>query len=408
MTPDGEQLGWVRIDNDPVALGLELAKAGPDPEVVLEATYGWYWAVEVLQAAGATVHLAHPLGVKGFAYRRVKNDVRDAADLADLLRMGRLPEAYIATRYERELRELVRHRAKLVALRSGLKAQVHGVLAKQGQLPEVSDVFGPTGMTWLRSVSLDVVYRQRIDSLLELIDAYDGEIDLFRQMIAHRFTGHRGYRVIQQISGAGPTFAAVFVAEIGDVSRFNRPEKLCCWAGLTPRHRESDTTVHRGPITKMGCGGRGGGFRSRVAESVGGHHAGGGWHRYSSSPADVRLRGSRLRRGGARPDRPGQPGTAAPLAGAVRRPGSGGVRVGGLHRLAVCRRGAGPGADHRACRRAGRDRGPARPEASGQDRPQRRPAAACAATRRADPGVVDPAGPGARGPRAGLGPGDAG
>ncbi len=72
MTPEGEQLGWVRVDNDPVALGLELAKAGPDPEVVLEATYGWYWAVDVLQAAGARVHLAHPLGVKGFTYRRVK------------------------------------------------------------------------------------------------------------------------------------------------------------------------------------------------------------------------------------------------------------------------------------------------------------------------------------------------
>ena len=93
MTEAGEQLSAVRIDNDPVALGLEIAKAGPDPEVVLEATYGWYWAVDVLQAAGARVHLAHPLGVKGFAYRRVKNDVRDAADLADLLRMGRLPEA---------------------------------------------------------------------------------------------------------------------------------------------------------------------------------------------------------------------------------------------------------------------------------------------------------------------------
>jgi hypothetical protein len=128
MTPDGEQLGWVRIDNDPVALGLELAKAGPDPEVVLEATYGWYWAVDVLQAAGATVHLAHPLGVKGFAYRRVKNDVRDAADLADLVRMGRLPEAYIATPHERELRELVRHRAKLVALRSGRCDRLGGLL----------------------------------------------------------------------------------------------------------------------------------------------------------------------------------------------------------------------------------------------------------------------------------------
>src|SRR5919107_1911307 len=252
MTDSGEQLGAVRIDNDPMTLAAEISKAGEHPQVVLEATYGWYWAVDVLQAAGARVHLAHPLGVKGFAYRRVKNDVRDAADLADLLRMGRLPEAYIATPHERELRELVRHRAKLVALRSGLKAQVHGVLAKQGQLPEVSDVFGPTGQAWLRSAPLDLVYRQRIHSLLELIDTYDGEIDLFRAMIANRFTGHRGYRVIQQISGVGPTFAAVFIAEIGDIGRFSRPEKLCCWAGLTPRHRESDTTVHRGPITKQG------------------------------------------------------------------------------------------------------------------------------------------------------------
>src|SRR4051794_7294790 len=254
MDESGQRLGQARIDNDRLALAREVAKAGPDAEVVLEACYGWYWAVEVLaeQLGAERVHLAHPLGVKGFAYRRVKNDVRDAADLADLLRMGRLPEAYIATPHERELRELVRHRAKLVALRSGLKAQVHGVLAKQGLLPEVSDVFGPTGQAWLRSAPLDLVYRQRIHSLLELIDAYDGEIDLFRQMITNRFTGHRGYRVIQQISGVGPTFAAVFVAEIGDIGRFSRPEKLCCWAGLTPRHRESDTTVHRGPITKQG------------------------------------------------------------------------------------------------------------------------------------------------------------
>jgi len=52
------------------------------------------------------VHLAHPLGVKAFSYRRVKNDERDAADLADLLRMGRLPEAWIAPHEVRELREL--------------------------------------------------------------------------------------------------------------------------------------------------------------------------------------------------------------------------------------------------------------------------------------------------------------
>ncbi len=61
MTPDGQRLGTVRIDNDPLALAAEIAKAGPCPEVVLEATRGWYWA-DVLVDAGAPVHLAHPLG----------------------------------------------------------------------------------------------------------------------------------------------------------------------------------------------------------------------------------------------------------------------------------------------------------------------------------------------------------
>jgi len=50
MSEAGERLGVVRIDNDPVALGAEIAKAGTSPEVVLEATYGWYWAADVLAA----------------------------------------------------------------------------------------------------------------------------------------------------------------------------------------------------------------------------------------------------------------------------------------------------------------------------------------------------------------------
>src|SRR5437764_8835102 len=113
MTGTGERLEAVRIDNDPVALGLQIAKAGEAPEVVLEATYGWYWAVDVLQGAGANVQLAHPLGVKAFEYRRVKNDLRDADDLAELLRLRRLPQAWIAPPATRELREVVPHRAQL-------------------------------------------------------------------------------------------------------------------------------------------------------------------------------------------------------------------------------------------------------------------------------------------------------
>ena len=104
MTEDGRRLGSARIVNSPAALRREIARAGRHPRVVLEATYGWYWAADVLEEAGAEVHLAHPLGVKAFACRRVKDDFRDAADLADLLRMGRLPEAWIAPAGVRELR----------------------------------------------------------------------------------------------------------------------------------------------------------------------------------------------------------------------------------------------------------------------------------------------------------------
>ncbi len=248
----GDVLESVRILNDVESLDRVIARAGEGPEVVLEATYGWYWAVDALQTAGAKVHLAHPLGVKAFEYRRVKNDVRDAADLADLLRMGRLPEAWIAPPATRELRELVRHRAKLVALRSHCKAEVHAVLAKCGVQVLMSDLFGVEGTALLDRLQLPAPYAARIASLRRLMDGLDFEIDLFTNLVRGRLRADPGYTAVQQIPGIGPTLGAVFVAEVGDITRFSSAPQLACWAGLTPKHHESDTHVRRGRITKQG------------------------------------------------------------------------------------------------------------------------------------------------------------
>jgi transposase len=166
--------------------------------------------------------------------------------------MGRLPEAWIAPAAVRELREAVRHRAKLVALRSGLKAQVHAVLAKQGVAVPMSDLFGVAGAQLLDRLRLDPAYHARVLSLRRLIEALDFEIDVVGRRTAATLAGDAGYRAVQTIDGVGRVLAAIFVAEIGDVHRFSRPQQLCSWAGLTPRHRESDTTVHRGRITKQG------------------------------------------------------------------------------------------------------------------------------------------------------------
>ena len=99
---------------------------------------------------------------------------------------------------------------------------------------------------------LGAAYAQRVTSLLELIDVLDAHERRFAQQIAAKLHGDRGYWAIQQLPGVGPILGAVFVAEIGDVHRFADPSHLCSWAGLTPQHRESDTVVRRGHITKQG------------------------------------------------------------------------------------------------------------------------------------------------------------
>jgi len=252
LDSDGTELWTNRIDNDPLTLGVEIEKAGPNPEVVLEATWGWYWAADVITRAGGAVHLAHPLGVAGFENRRVKNDHVDARLLADLLRMGRLPEAWIAPGSIRQQRELVRYRRKLSQLRAGLKAQVHSVLGKGGLLPPLNYLWGPGGKAWLDETEMGEAYETRVRSLRRLIKTYDTEITKLDARIAAEFKGHPGYEAIQAIHGVGPAFGAAFTAELGDVTRFRSAKHVTSWAGLTPRHRESDTKVQRGSITKQG------------------------------------------------------------------------------------------------------------------------------------------------------------
>jgi transposase len=248
---DGEVLSKVHIDNDPIALAAAVSAAGPNPEVVLEATFGWYWAADVLADLGANVHLAHPLG-NNWGNRRVKNDERDANDLVDLLRLGRLAEAWIAPPTIRELREMTRYRHKLSKLRAGLKAQVHAVMGKNGVLPAWTTMWGPAGTAQLDELELPMAYSLRLESLRDLIEIYTREVEILDRRIQMTLKDDRGYKAIQAIHGVGPVLAAVFVAEIGDVTRFRTPDQLASWAGLTPRHRESDTKVRRGSITKQG------------------------------------------------------------------------------------------------------------------------------------------------------------
>jgi transposase len=250
----GKQLDCVQIDNDPKALVKEARKAGRGAPVAIEATYGWYWAVNALSAAKFEMHLAHPYGMKAMRKRkRVKTDAVDAYELANLLRLGSLPEGYIAPPELRELRELVRHRRQLTKTSTSVKSQIRALLAKHGIRLAASCLESQAGQDQLDAVVLPPCALSRLDSRRRLMMMLDNEIDALDVELDKRLKTNTGYRNLLKVKGIGPVLAAIFVVEIGDITRFGTADQLACWAGITPRHYESDRTVRRGHVSKEGC-----------------------------------------------------------------------------------------------------------------------------------------------------------
>lgn len=251
ITEQGEVEFRRRIANDPEAF-LELLGDPQGTHVALEATYGWEWLADLLGDAGFELHLAHPLRTRAIAAARVKTDAVDATTLAQLLRAGLLPEAYIASRELRDARELLRHRVTLVAMRSAIKNRVHAILARHGVIHQHADLFGKAGREFLATVELRPAARQRIDSLLALVENFDREIDTAGKQIDRQAKGDERVRLLCQIHGVGRYTAMLIIAEIGDVRRFPTARHLCAWAGLTPTVRSSDGKARLGNISRQG------------------------------------------------------------------------------------------------------------------------------------------------------------
>jgi transposase len=248
----GRELRSRRIINDGQTFLALLAEIDGECRIALEATYGWEWLAELLEEAGYDLHLAHPLRTRAIAAARVKTDAIDARTLAQLLRSGMLPEAYIAPRDLRDLRELLRHRATLTRMRSAVKNRVHAILAKHGIIHQHSDLFGKGGREFLAALELRDAPRRRLDSLIALICDFDREITDTTREIEQRAHEDDRVDVLTQIRGVGRYTALLIIAEIGDVTRFPTARHVCSWAGLAPTVRSSDGKARLGHISRQG------------------------------------------------------------------------------------------------------------------------------------------------------------
>ncbi len=242
-----------RIANDPDVFRELLAALEGETQIALEATYGWEWLAELLEDSGYELHLAHPLRTKAIASARVKTDAVDARTLAQLLRADLLPEAYVAPRELRDLRDLLRQRVVLTHMRTALKNRVHALIARQGISRQQSDLFRGAGAAAIvEELALREEPRRRLEVLLRLIGDFDREIDALAKEIDRLARHDPRVEVLTQIRGIGRYIAMLVIAEVGEVERFPSARHLCAWAGLTPTVRSSDGKARLGHISRLG------------------------------------------------------------------------------------------------------------------------------------------------------------
>jgi len=114
-----------------------------------------------------------------------------------------------------------------------------GAMAKNGILPVVGDLWGPTGQAQLDRLELPEAYAMRLDSLRNLLDVYEAAVAELDTHTHVQLKADPGYQAVMTLPGVGKVIAAMFVAEIGDITRFDSAKELCSWAGLTPKHSTS-------------------------------------------------------------------------------------------------------------------------------------------------------------------------
>lgn len=212
--------------------------AGTRAKVVMESGYNHQHIFDVLKERGYDVTVAHPLMVKAIAYARVKTDKVDARTLADLLRAGMIPEAYVPGKDVREVRDLVRRRHYMVKLRTMLKNKVHAELATRW-IKYDGDPFTEDGKVFLRSLSIDAVndYLDTIEFLSRKLRELDEKVKKVAESDEYA-------KLLVTIPGVGYYAALLISSEIADITRFPDYEHLCSYAKLSPGVRQSGDTQH--------------------------------------------------------------------------------------------------------------------------------------------------------------------
>jgi transposase len=207
---------------------------------------------DTLERLGCRVELAHPLKVRAIASARIKTDRIDANILCDLRRANLLPTSYVPPPPIRDLRELLRHRMRLVHDRTQIKNRLTTLLTKANLQAPGTDPFGVKGRQYLAAIPLPPMLDwQRKDGLAQL-DFLNSQIHRIDRQIRVIAKDHPQVPCLTAIPGIGIFSALLILAEIGEITRFPSAKQLVSYAGLAPGVYQSAGTRHGRGITRQG------------------------------------------------------------------------------------------------------------------------------------------------------------
>jgi transposase len=221
-------------------------------QAVVEATGTYRWLYDRLRPWAARVVVAHPLKLKAIASAKTKTDKIDAQMLAKLLEADLIPTAYVPPPEYQALRDIVRYRSRLVRMRTPLKNQLLGMLARRNEASPCKCPLSLRGRKWLREQAWGAwenFARNQMLTLLEMLDRRIAEVDKRLVQVAKKFPQAQA---LMAIPGIGLYSALLIVAEIGEPERFASDDQAAKYAGLDASVNQSGGHCYGGHISREG------------------------------------------------------------------------------------------------------------------------------------------------------------
>ncbi len=217
----------------------------------LEACGNSQWFIDLLQQLGHELWIGDAAQIRASYVRKQKTDRRDAAHILRLLREERFPRLWTPTREQRDQRQLLIHRHKLVELRTRVKNGLQHLMLNRG-VQKKRKLWSQAGQEALRELPLEGWAAHRREDLLQLLASLNEQIGKLDEAVESAAQQDPEARLLMTQPGVGSITSLALVLTIGDAQRFARSEQVASYLGLIPRERSSGGKQHLGGISKQG------------------------------------------------------------------------------------------------------------------------------------------------------------